>query len=162
MPGPLLRSGVKVTQYVFDSTPIRVNRRAARTPGKPPRICDGPCRAVEWFGRHAATTIACMAISCLLRHLRTISSPLAKEAHRNVRLSRVGRKSGWSLLATSPDYPIRPRLYARHGERRQHGDPRRRDVAAERHYRKHRTLGCQYNTAWFLHHRVWRPCVAAI
>src|SRR4051812_9180310 len=39
--------------------------------------------------------VACtVAISCLLRHLRTISSPLAKDAYWNVRLCSRGKGEG--------------------------------------------------------------------
>ena len=45
--------------------------------------------------------VACtVAISCLLRHLRTISRPLAKEAYRNVWLSPRG-KAEWMVAVSN-------------------------------------------------------------
>ena len=52
--------------------------------------------------------VCTVAISCWLRHLRTISSPLASEAYRNVRLSSRGKGermvavSDFSGLVSSP------------------------------------------------------------
>jgi hypothetical protein len=65
--------------------------------------------------------VACaIAISCLLRHLRTISRPLAKEAYRNVWLSPPGKaelmvavsnfsgfsNSAWALAKAPAILPI--------------------------------------------------------